>query len=137
MKDGSYSIEAALIMPIAILLMLMFLVLGFYIRDIVFTEAYGRNLLLEMADDTVERKNRDYRQELQSCLWCADVGYFRVFEGKKKIEVEYKISSVINFVNIRIENILSVERKEKTAEKLRKWKVITDTARNLLITEDE
>lgn len=137
MKDGSYSIEAALIMPIAILLMLMFLVLGFYIRDIVFTEAYGRNLLLEMADDTVEIENRDYIQELKSCLWCANIGYFSFFEGEKKIEVEYKILPVINFLNIRIENALSIERKEKTAEKLRKWKVITDTARDLLITEDE
>ena len=137
MKEGSYSIEAALIMPIAILLMLMFLMFGFYIRDVVFLEAYGRNLLLEMVDDTVEIEDKDHTQELQNCLWCADIGYFRLFEGKKKIEVKYKISPRINFVNIRIENTLSVERKEKTAEKLRKWEVIIDTARNLLITEDE
>ncbi len=137
MKDGNYSVEAALIMPVAILLMIMFLMLGFYIRDVVFSEAYGRNLLLEMADDTIKIENKDYMQELQNCLWCADVENFSVFEGKKKIEVKYKISSRLNFVNMRIDKTLSFERKEKTAEKLRKWKVITDTARNLLITEDE
>lgn len=137
MKDGSYSIEAAFIMPVVIVLMVIFLLLGFYIRDIVFTEAYARNLLLEMADNSIERKNRDYVRELQNCLWCAEVDSFGIFEKKEKIEIKYKLLSRINFINMRTDKKLSVERKEKTAEKLRKWKVITDTAKGLLITEGE
>lgn len=124
-------------MPVVIVLMIIFLMLGFYIRDVVFTEAYARNLLLEMSDDTAERKNRDYVNELQSCLWCTEVDSFRVFEKNGKIEIKYKLLSGINMLNMHVDKTLSVGCKEKTAEKIRKWKVITDAARGLLITEDE
>lgn len=137
MKDGSYSVEAAFVMPVVIVLMLIFLMLGFYMRDVVFTEAYARNLLLEMADDTAERKNKDYVNELKGCLWCAKVDGFSILEAKGKIEVKYKLLSGIIFIKIRIDKTLSIEPKEKTAEKLRKWRVITDTAKGLLVTEGE
>lgn len=136
MKDGSYSIEAAFIMPIAILLVIVFSLLGFFIRDVVFMEAYGRNLLFEMADETVEGENTASLEGLQGSLWYAEVGQFDISEEKGRVNVRYELLPRMNFINIRIEKTLSLDKKEKTAEKIRKWRVITDTAKGLFITED-
>lgn len=135
MKDGSYSVEAALIMPVVIFIMLGFIMLGFSVRDIVFAEAYGRNLLLEVSDDTQETEKKNFKESLKECLWCSDVRYFDYVEGKTGATIRYGILSRV--IKLPIENTLSIAKKEKTAEKLRRWNVIADATKKLIITEGE
>ena len=137
MRDGSYSIEAAIIMPVVIITMLVFLLFGFYLRDIVFAEAFARNIILEAKDDTGKADISVTAGELQTRLWCAKVRQFSVLDGEKKIEVRYKQSSGFKFLNISVENMLSSEKEEKVAEKLRKWKVVTDMAKDFIMMGDK
>lgn len=135
MKDGSYSVEAALIMPVVIFIMLGFIMFGFSVRDIVFTDAYGRNLLLEVSDDIQGTETKDFKESLRECLWCSDVKHFDFIESKTGVTIRYGLSSRV--IKLRTENTINVIKKEKTAEKLRRWKVITDAAKDLIITEGE
>jgi len=122
-------------MPVAIFVMLGFIMLGFSVRDIVFAEAYGRNLLLEISDDTQETGIKAFKEELRKCLWCSDVRCFDLVEDKTGVTIRYGISSRV--IKLRTENTICVTKEEKTAEKLRRWKVITDAAKDLIITEEE
>ena len=138
MKDGSYSVEAAIIMPVVIIIMLAFLFFGFYLRDIVFTEAFARNLILAAADDTGETADISVTAgELQSALWCAKVRQLSVSDGKNKTVVKYKMTAGFDFLDIPVENTLSKEKSVKTAEKILQWKVLTDMAKDLFTTEDK
>lgn len=132
MKDGSYSIEAAIIMPLVTVIMLLFILFGFYLRDIVFMEALARNIILEAADDTGKAENDVTTEDVQTGLWCAKVRQFTVLDGKKKTEVRYKLNSAFKFLDIPIDKVLKSEKKEKAAEKIRKWKVITDMAKDYI-----
>jgi len=137
MKDGSYSVEAAIIMPVAIMVMLMFLLLGFYLRDIVFTEAFARNIILVAADDMSETDINVTAGELQAALWCAKVRQFSILDEKNKTVVRYKLTSGFKFLDIAIENTLSSEKEEKTAKKLKKWKVLTEMAKDFITVGDK
>lgn len=137
MKDGSYSVEAAIIMPVVIIIMLVFLLFGFYLRDIVFTEAFARNIILVALDDTDESDISMMAGELQGALWCARVRQFSVLDGKNKTVIRYKLTSGFKFLDMPIENTLSSEKEEKTAEKLRGWKVLTDMAKDFIAAGDK
>lgn len=137
MKDGSYSIEAAIIMPLVTVIILVFILFGFYLRDIVFVEALARNIILEAADDTDKAEISVTLEDVQTGLWCAKVRQFSVLDEKKKTEVRYELASDFKFLDIPIEKMLRSEKKEKSAVKLRRWKVITDMAKDYIKTGEK
>lgn len=136
MRDGSYSIEASIIMPIVLLITITFLMIGFYIRDIIFVDAYARSMLTDYEDNGEELvEYSDSTMRVQECMWCSEVENFRLYENSDMIKVEYKLKPKLRYMRLSVNNVISVRKKEKTSEKIYRWRNITDTVKNLFLTE--
>jgi len=136
MKKGSYSVEAALIMPAVVLIIIAFLWFGFYMRDAIVTEVYSRSLLIDW-ESSVERKQSELKDVLCEALWCSDIVCFGIYEQSDKVRVSYTIKPKLNLIRIPIDSTVVVVKTEEPHKKIKRWKVWIDEAKELFLTEDE
>lgn len=129
MTDGSYSVEAAIIMPAVILITIEFLLLGFYMHDVVFAEAYGRNILAIQKNGSID--NGRLQMELQESMWYSYVREFDIYENGDKSVIQYKIVSKSDFFKLSTENRIAVKNEENISGKIQKWKIYIDTIKGL------
>lgn len=133
MKEGSFSVEAALVTPVIVFVVLSLIFFGFYLRDIILIETTGRSLLIEAYDyseaaDILERGNY-IKELLNECLWWAELKNFELSEGADYIN--YIMSANIFGINVSTENSIMATEYFNAKDKLRLWKSITDEARAL------
>ncbi len=137
MEEGSFSVEAALIMPIIIFTVLSLIFYGFFLRDIVLAETVGRAFLIEesnfsgcyVSDDTgiYERGTL-----LNECLWWGTLTKWEWEESRSCIKYELK-ANIFGFV-LAADNIINSTDYVDTADRLRLWKSITEEAGKLFFT---
>ena len=134
MVKGSFSVEAAMIMPIIIFTVLSLIFYGFFLRDVMLIETTGRAFLAEesvfgcgiradMADGVCTG------ELLNECLWWGVLTRWNYIEDKDCIE--YEVSANIFGFTAMADNVIKSADYFETADRLRFWKSITEEAEEL------
>lgn len=134
MEEGSFSIEAAVVIPVIIFSMLSILFLGFYIRDIILVETASRAMLVEtVAGNIVNIGTQNDKVELvKECLWWAELDEFVMSD--KMEHINYTVSANIFGFAVSTNNTVGASKHFNVKDKLRLWKSITDEAKELFFT---
>ena len=123
-------------MPGVVLIIIVFLWFGFYMRDAIVTEVYSRSLLIDW-ESSVEREQAELKAVLCEALWCSDIVCFGIYEQPDKVRVSYTIKPKLNLIRFPIDSTVTVLKAEKSHKKIKRWKVWIDEAKELFLTEGE
>lgn len=136
MEEGSFSVEAAMVMPVVIFAVLSLIFYGFYMRDIVLVEAVGRAFLTDdyvLGSGIVDSTDaEDKGALLNECLWWGTLTKWEHPENSDY--VEYEVSANIFGFTAVADNVIEAADYFETADRLRLWKSITEEAEELFFT---
>jgi len=136
MEEGSFSVEAAVVMPVVIFAVLSFIFYGFFLRDIVLIETTGRAFLTEESVfGSGIRTNNDaigVGELLNECLWWGTLTRWEYAEHDNCIE--YEAGANIFGFTVAAGNVIKAADYFETADRLRLWKGITEEAKELIFT---
>ena len=142
MEEASFSVEAAIIMPVIIFTILSLVFYGFFLRDIVLIETVGRSLLIESGkseadiygntSDSILDREYETGVLLAECLWWSELVSFELSEDKGSIS--YKVGANIFGFKAEAGNVIKAADYFDAAKKLRLWKSITEEAKELIFT---
>lgn len=141
MSEGSYSVEAALLMPVIICTVLAVILYGFYIRDIVFMETAGRAVLEKYDNKAViltetaghSFDDSELRQAFEEGLLYSKIRYFYISEKKREISLCYGINTNILGLNFKKKGLITKTLTESAPEKLQCWRSWIEEAKELLL----
>ncbi len=133
MEEGSFSVEAAIVMPVVIFVVLSLIFYGFFLRDIVLIETTGRALLTEesvFGSGIRDKLDAAGTGELLSeCLWWGTLTKWEYVEDRGCIKYEI-IANIFGFI-VTTDNVIKSADYFETADRLRFWKSITEEAGEL------
>jgi len=137
MEEGSFSVEAAVVVPVVIDLIFSVLFFGFYLRDIMLIETSARAMLMDISyheagGEMIIDKAEETGRLLGECLWWARLEAFIMYPEDNYIE--YTISANIFGYKAVTQNRVFGEEEFNTKDKLWFWKSITEEAEELFFT---
>jgi len=139
MEDGSFSVEASMIMPIVVFVILSVIFFGFYLKDIILVETTGRSLLIEASgysvceEADISARAINLKWLLEECLWWAELKQFEL-SGESADSVNYMINANLFGVNVSSDNRIEAVDYFGVTDKLRLWKSITEEAEELFFS---
>jgi len=110
MNKGSFSVEAAIVMPMILFIILSVTFFGFYLRDIIVIESAGRAFLMESRDDELVSSGSEVekrRQLINDVLWWGELTDFKVKDKARQIALLQKSFTFLPIITERIFFILS------------------------------
>ncbi|MBQ9766315.1 MAG: hypothetical protein IJW18_08965 [Lachnospiraceae bacterium] len=138
MENGSFSIEAAVIIPLVVWATLSFMFFSFVLRDVALVESVAFVLFEEtkqnkecaLLEETAEFEEAvlSKKQLLSEALWW---GKLVRFEEINDGDILYEISADLFLANISISDVIPAKEEFNISEKIRFWKVVTDEAKAL------